>query len=96
MGVVWRALDRQQFAADYAAYAAEGESKPRSVGEPFLLKRRWARTGVLLIHGYLAAPEEVRLLGEFLHRHGFTVYGLQPRTGRDLELRYFRDSFDET
>jgi len=70
-----RALDRQQFAADYAASCVAGESKPRSVGAPFLLKRRWANTGVLLIHGYLAAPEEVRLLGEFLHRHGFTVYG---------------------
>ena len=67
-------LDQQQFEADYGAYAVENESKPMHIGTPFLMKRIGAKTGVLLIHGYMAAPEEVRPLGAFLHRHGFTVY----------------------
>ena len=33
--------------------------------------------GVLLIHGFTGSPAEVRLLGEFLHRKGYTV--LAPR-----------------
>jgi len=33
--------------------------------------------GVLLIHGFTGSPAEVRLLGEFLHKEGYTV--LAPR-----------------
>jgi esterase/lipase/1-acyl-sn-glycerol-3-phosphate acyltransferase len=67
-------FDQRQFATDYAAYRLEGESKPPDVGAPFLLKRAGAKTGVLLVHGYMAAPEEVRPLAAFLRRHGYTVY----------------------
>jgi len=67
-------LDQLQFAADYEAYGVENASKPKHIGAPFLIKRIGAKTGVLLIHGYMAAPEEVRPLGAFLHRHGYTVY----------------------
>jgi hypothetical protein len=72
-------LDQQQFAADYAAYRVEGESKPMPIGAPFFLKRRGATTGVVLIHGYMAAPEEVRPLAAFLRRQGFSVYNCRLR-----------------
>lgn len=72
-------FDQQQFTADYAVHRIEGESKPMHVGAPFLMKRNGAKTGVLLIHGYMAAPEEVRPLGAFLCRHGFTVYACRLR-----------------
>ncbi|MGB8644372.1 MAG: alpha/beta fold hydrolase [Anaerolineae bacterium] len=32
-------------------------------------------TGVLLVHGYTATTAEVRLLGQHLHDHGYTVAG---------------------
>jgi esterase/lipase len=67
-------LDQEQFAADYLVYRREGESKPPEIGAPFLLESFRRRIGVLLVHGYLAAPEEVRPLAESLHRHGCTVY----------------------
>jgi esterase/lipase len=72
-------FDREQFLADYAAYRVEGESKPVRVGAPFLLKHVGAETGVLLVHGYMATPEEVRPLAEFLYRHGLTVYACRLR-----------------
>ncbi len=79
--LVRRALHRQflhaaheQFTSDHAAHQTDGDSKPMEVGAPFLLKRAGARTGVLLVHGYTAAPEEVKPLAMFLHQHGLTVY----------------------
>lgn len=41
----------------------------------FLLEA--GRTGVLLLHGFTASPTEMRPLGEFLHRSGFTVLGVR-------------------
>lgn len=32
-------------------------------------------TGILLIHGFTATTTEVRLLGNYLHEHGYTVSG---------------------
>jgi len=43
--------------------------------EPFLLPG--GKRGVLLLHGFTGTPAEMRLLGEHLHRYGFTV--LAPR-----------------
>ncbi len=62
------------FDEDYAAYHIEGESKAKSIGSPFLLKGRRRRLGVVLVHGYMAAPEEVRELGRFIQRKGCWVY----------------------
>jgi carboxylesterase len=43
--------------------------------EPFYLPG--GATGCLLLHGFTAMPEEMRLLGEFLAEGGFTVLGLR-------------------
>jgi len=72
-------LDRNIFESDYEKYYLDGESKPRNIGRPFFLKRFFGRKGLLLIHGYMAAPEEVRALGEYLYRAGYTVYGVRLR-----------------
>lgn len=32
--------------------------------------------GIVLVHGYTGAPGEMRLLGEFLHKAGYTVQGV--------------------
>ncbi len=35
------------------------------------------KKGVLLIHGYTGTPAEMRLLGEHLHKEGYTVLGVR-------------------
>ena len=42
--------------------------------------------GVLLIHGFTGAPTEMRLIGNYLHQHGYTVSGpLLPGHGTTIE-----------
>ena len=63
-----------EFAADYRRYRLPQESKPPAVGMPFLVRGRRGRIGVLLAHGYLAAPLEVKGLAEYLGSRGCWVY----------------------
>ena len=68
-----RAVRRYQKA--YATFYRNGESKERKVGMPYLIgNHRFRQTGILLVHGYMAAPPEVRELAEYLGKRGFLVY----------------------
>lgn len=71
--------DREMFDADYLIHAREGGSKTRDVGEPFLLLPERIRAGIVMIHGYLAAPLEVRAMAEHFKEQGFAVYGVRLR-----------------
>jgi len=62
------------FNREYHEYFLEGETKPRDIGKPFLLHNPSSKTGILLVHGLMAAPEEVREWAEFLYSKGYTVY----------------------
>ncbi len=62
------------FQRDYARFAVSGESKGQEVGSPFLLKGGAPDLGILLVHGYMAAPLEVRALAEHLAAIGCWVY----------------------
>lgn len=63
------------FKKDYDHFFVDGESKPQEVGAPFLIKGNFKREmGVVLAHGYMAAPEEVRALATYLGNKGFWVY----------------------
>jgi len=88
-------LARIEFTADYDAYWREGESKSRRIGAPIFCRRLRAKTGVLLVHGYMAAPEEVRPLAEYLYRHGYTVFAPRLRghgtSPEDLARRTWED-----
>lgn len=64
----------QEFDDDYRRHFREGVSKDKTIGRPFLIKGRSRKIGVVLSHGYMAAPEEVRTLAECLGRHGYCVY----------------------
>ncbi len=65
----------KRFQQAYAAFYIKGESKKREVGMPYLIGNHlFRRTGVLLVHGYMAAPPEVRELAEYLGKKGFLVY----------------------
>jgi carboxylesterase len=44
---------------------------PQLDGETFV--RPGNSTGILLVHGFTATTTEVRLLGDFLHAHGYTI-----------------------
>ncbi|MGD9056927.1 MAG: alpha/beta fold hydrolase [Desulfobacterales bacterium] len=84
-----------EFEKDYATFKIEGETKPMSVGMPFLIKGRSRKLGVMLSHGYMAAPLEVKELAEYLGRLGLWVYvprlkghGTSPE---DLSMRSYLD-----
>jgi carboxylesterase len=44
--------------------------------EPFFLPAS-TEVGILLVHGFTGAPKEMRWMGEYLHRQGFTVLGMR-------------------
>jgi len=62
------------YTSDYNRFFIDGESKSKRVGQPLFLKRENEIAGVLLIHGYMAAPREMRAFAEYLYEKGFTVY----------------------
>lgn len=71
--------DNDIFEQDYANFAKAGESKPMDVGRPFLIAPPKFKAGIVLVHGYMSAPMEVRAMAEFFARHGFAVYGVRLR-----------------
>lgn len=64
----------ERYLADYRAWYRDGESKDPRIGMPRLLAGRQGSAGIIILHGYMAAPEEVALLGERLNALGLTVY----------------------
>jgi len=85
--------ESRRFKREYHAHFLNGETKPKHIGEPFLLHEPSSPTGILLIHGLMAAPEEVRQWAQFLYSKGYTVYG--PRlaghgtSAMDLSTRHY-------
>lgn len=68
--------DNRIFDADYAEYRSK-DSHPMEVGRPFLMEPERYKAGIVLAHGYLAAPKEIRALASFLCDRGFAVYGVR-------------------
>lgn len=64
----------QEFEADYQHHFIPNESKPVHIGKPQLIRGRSRKVGIVLCHGYMAAPAEVRTLADYLARLGFWVY----------------------
>ncbi len=63
-----------EFETDYQTHFSEGESKKKSVGVPYLIRGNSRDIGVVLIHGYMAAPLEVKELAAYLGQKGLWVY----------------------
>ena len=85
----------EEFKHDYETFFKEGESKGLDVGMPFLLKGKRKSTGVVLAHGYMAAPLEVRALASYLQKQGYWVYAPRLRghgtLPDDLATRSYRE-----
>ncbi|MGE5775105.1 MAG: alpha/beta hydrolase [Chloroflexota bacterium] len=45
--------------------------------EPFFLSGEPSKPACLLIHGFTGAPKEMRWMGEYLHRQGYTCLGVR-------------------
>ena len=70
--LIGRELNR--FYQDHKRFAHEKDLKPHRIGRPFLIRGDRRRFGVVLAHGYLAAPAEIRGLAEYLGKLGYWVY----------------------
>jgi len=85
----------EEFHRDYKKFYVEKESKEKDVGKPFLVKGTSRTMGVVLIHGYMAAPLEVRELADYLGRRGLWVYAPRLRghgtSPDDLAVRSYGD-----
>lgn len=92
------AAESALFIREYQANYVAGESKPPEIGMPFFLHAPGSDAGILLIHGLMAAPEEVRQWADFLHAQGLTVYA--PRlaghgtSSKDLSVRTYHGWLD--
>ncbi|MBU0464739.1 MAG: alpha/beta fold hydrolase [Proteobacteria bacterium] len=64
----------KDFSQDYNDHYIEGESKQKNIGRPLFLKHETEQAGILLIHGYMAAPEEMKAFAHYLHEKSFIVY----------------------
>ena len=69
----------EQFEADYRLFQRPDESKEREIGAPLLLKGNSRRLGVVLLHGFLAAPREMLELALYLNGKGYWVYCVRLR-----------------
>lgn len=91
-------LDKMLFDKDYKQYYIENESKPKNIGEPFFLKHFFIRKGIILVHGYMAAPEEIRPLADYLYKNGYNVYGVRLRghgtAPEDLAIQNWKKWYD--
>jgi esterase/lipase/1-acyl-sn-glycerol-3-phosphate acyltransferase len=65
--------EEERYLMDWARFYVQGESKEKKFGAP-KLHIGDTKVGVLLVHGYMASPEEMRPLYEHLTARGFTVY----------------------
>jgi len=87
--------DMNEFEADYREFFTEGESKEKEIGRPYLVRGRSNAKGVLLVHGYMAAPFEVRELADYLGRKGLFVYAMRIKghgtSPDDLATRDYAD-----
>jgi esterase/lipase/1-acyl-sn-glycerol-3-phosphate acyltransferase len=85
----------KEFEQDYKDFYIDGVTKGKEIGKPYLIKGVSRDMGVVLIHGYMAAPFEVKGLAEYLGRKGLWVYAPRLKghgtSPEDLAIRTYRE-----
>jgi len=94
--------DVEEFVKDHETYYEEGISPSPVIGRPFFLRSKNKKTGFVLSHGFLSAPEELRPFANYLNARGYPVYvvrlkghGTAPRQLVDVEWKDWLRSFDQ-
>jgi esterase/lipase/1-acyl-sn-glycerol-3-phosphate acyltransferase len=91
----FRKQAESEFRQDYDVYFLDNESKPRKIGRPIFRRGGSRRLGVVVVHGYMAAPEEMRGLTDYLNKKGYWVYAPRVRghgtAPEDLAGRTYND-----
>ena len=72
-----RAQERCRFSQEQQDSPSDDPQEARSGGEPFFLKARGSRRGVVLVHGYLSSPWQMEPMAGFLRRFGWNVYAVR-------------------
>ena len=69
--------DRERFHLEYQQSCGEDSCRPVEIGLPFFMgSTAVAKTGVVLTHGYLSAPAQMRPMADYLFQQGYSVYGV--------------------
>ncbi len=69
--------DNKIFEEDFTRSFHPEWSKNADVGRPFFHHVIGSRIGIVLSHGYLSAPMEIKALADYLYRQGYSVYGIR-------------------
>ncbi|MCP3924094.1 MAG: alpha/beta fold hydrolase [Desulfobacterales bacterium] len=87
---------------DYKNFYDKKLSKPMDRGEPYLIEGTSKEFGIVLVHGYLASPLEVKQLAEYLGEKGYYVYvprlkghGTSPKDLSGTNYQNWVDCVDE-
>jgi esterase/lipase len=85
----------QEYQNDYKKSVSVAETVQQSAGMPLLLRGSYRKIGVLLIHGYLGAPAEIKDLAVYLNQQGYSVYAPRLKghgtSPHDLATRTYED-----
>ncbi len=70
-------------------------SKDADVGRPFFQHVLGSRIGIVLSHGYLSAPMEIKALANYLYRQGYSIYGIRLKGHGTSPLDLARSTYEE-
>jgi len=83
--------DQKIYKKDYNRFYSVILSKPKAIGAPFLLYNQNFTTGIVLSHGYMSSPSEIKELAYYLYEKEINVYGVRLK-GHGTVSEDLRDS----